>query len=178
MGRETLSCLLLALVLAGCGGDDEAAAVEAIPAAARAARGDSASRDSLHRARAAAMVAAADSAAADPGVPTAEVLRETFVYTGGARDPFRSLLTMENVGPELVDLQLVGIYQNLTEPSLSVAVVKEKDGGRRWKLKAGDRIGRMRVARVLRKDVVFAMNDFGIERQETLSLRKQEDVTP
>jgi hypothetical protein len=34
------------------------------------------------------------------------------------------------------------------------------------------------VTQVRSKDVVFTIQDFGYERQETLSLRKQEDVTP
>jgi hypothetical protein len=33
------------------------------------------------------------------------------------------------------------------------------------------------VAQIRPKDVVFTIEDFGFERQETLSLRKQEDVT-
>ena len=38
-------------------------------------------------------------------------------------------------------------------------------------------IGRLRVTQIRPKDVVFTIQDFGYERQETLSLRKQEDVT-
>jgi hypothetical protein len=33
------------------------------------------------------------------------------------------------------------------------------------------------VAQIRNKDVVFTVEDFGFERQETLSLRKQEDLT-
>jgi hypothetical protein len=36
----------------------------------------------------------------------------------------------------------------------------------------------MQVARIKTKDVTFQIEDFGFERQETLSLRKQEDMTP
>jgi hypothetical protein len=34
------------------------------------------------------------------------------------------------------------------------------------------------VVQIRERDVVFMIEDFGFERQETLSLRKQEDVTP
>jgi hypothetical protein len=107
-----------------------------------------------------------------------EMFRETFAYSGAARDPFNSLLNMAKNGPELADLQLVGIYQNLRSPSASLAVFREKDGGKRHKLRAGDQVGRSRLVQIRERDVVFMIEDFGFERQETLSLRKQEDVTP
>ena len=107
-----------------------------------------------------------------------EMSRETFAYSGAARDPFNSLLNMAKNGPELADLQLVGIYQNLRAPGASIAVFREKDGGKRHKLRAGDQVGRSRLVQIRERDVVFMIEDFGFERQETLSLRKQEDVTP
>ena len=107
-----------------------------------------------------------------------ELSRETFAYSGAARDPFNSLLNMAKNGPELADLQLVGIYQNLRAHSGSIAVFREKDGGKRHKLRAGDQVGRSRLVQIRERDVVFTIEDFGFERQETLSLRKQEDVAP
>ena len=107
-----------------------------------------------------------------------EMSRETFAYSGAPRDPFNSLLNMAKSGPEVADLQLVGIYQNLRSPNASVAVFREKDGGKRHKLRAGDQLGRSRVMQIRDRDVVFVIEDFGFERQDTLSLRKQEDVTP
>ncbi len=107
-----------------------------------------------------------------------EMSRETFAYSGSTRDPFNSLLNMAKTGPEVADLQLVGIYQNMRSSSGNVAVFREKEGGRRHKLRAGDQLGRSRVVQIRERDVVFMIEDFGFERQETLSLRKQEDVTP
>jgi hypothetical protein len=107
-----------------------------------------------------------------------EMYRETFAYSGSIRDPFNSLLNMAKAGPEVADLQLVGIYQNIRVPSGSVAVFREKEGGKRHKLRAGDQLGRSRVVQIRERDVVFMIEDFGFERQETLSLRKQEDGTP
>jgi hypothetical protein len=107
-----------------------------------------------------------------------EMSRETFAYSGSTRDPFNSLLNMAKSGPEVADLQLVGIYQNLRSPSSSVAVFREKDGGKRHKLRAGDQLGRSRLVQIRDRDVVFMIEDFGFERQETLSLRKQEDLNP
>ena len=107
-----------------------------------------------------------------------ELSRETFAYSGAARDPFNSLFNMAKNGPELADLQLVGIYQNLRTPAASVAVFREKDGGKRHKLRAGDQVGRSRLVQIRERNVVFMIEDFGFERQDTLSLRKQEDLTP
>jgi hypothetical protein len=132
-------------------------------------------------ARTDAMAAPVDQAAWADSVHKAketEMYRETFAYSGSIRDPFNSLLNMAKAGPEVADLQLVGIYQNLRVPSGSIAVFREKEGGKRHKLRAGDQLGRSRVVQIRERDVVFMIEDFGFERQETLSLRKQEDVTP
>jgi hypothetical protein len=107
-----------------------------------------------------------------------EMSRESFAYSGGSRDPFVSLLNLAKTGPEVADLQLVGIYRNMRTPSGSVAVFRERDGGKRHRLRAGDQLGRSRLVEIRERDVVFMIEDFGFERQETLSLRKQEDVTP
>ena len=122
---------------------------------------------------------AADSTTADStqGHET-EVQRETFAYAGGTRDPFGSLMNLKSAGPELADLQLVGVYQDLRNSANSVAVLREKVTSRRHKVRVGDQLGRLRVRQVMARDVVFNIEDFGYERQETLSLRKQEDVTP
>ncbi len=131
--------------------------------------------------RVASAAAAVDSAAVADSIQKAretEMVRETFAYSGSTRDPFNSLLNMEKSGPEVADLQLVGIYQNMRTPAASVAVFREKEGGKRHKLRAGDQLGRSRVVQIRDRDVVFIIEDFGFERQETLSLRKQEDVTP
>jgi hypothetical protein len=195
--------LIAAQAQSFCGSDAHAPmTIAAIDSAARKALGDSmpkttvaaanaptaadsakampavAARDT---ARLAAMVPTMDSAAVVDSIQKAketEMSRETFAYSGSTRDPFNSLLNMEKAGPEVADLQLVGIYQNLRSPSASVAVFREKEGGKRHKLRAGDQLGRSRVVQIRDRDVVFMIEDFGFERQETLSLRKQEDVTP
>ena len=107
-----------------------------------------------------------------------EVLRETFTYAGGARDPFVSADLHGRVGPEFSDLMLVGIYLDLRRASNSVAVLRDKNSGRRYKLRVGDQVGRLKVAQIRQQDVVFTVEDFGFERQETLSLRKREAETP
>lgn len=166
--------LCLALALAACGGDAEApapAAPEAAPAPAVEAQ--AAAADSAEAARIAA--ARVDSASVTSGTLAK---REAFAYTGGSRDPFESLLDMATAGPELPDLQLVGIYQDLAYNSNSVALLRDRTNDRRFKLRVGDQLGRLKVAQIRQKDVVFIVEDFGFERQETLSLTKREEETP
>ena len=169
--------------LARDSGAPQAAVAIAQPAPAKAdtARvpAPAAAKDSARRTD--AIAPAVDQTALADSVQKAretEMYRETFAYSGSIRDPFNSLLNMAKAGPEVADLQLVGIYQNIRVPSGSVAVFREKEGGKRHKLRAGDQLGRSRVVQIRERDVVFIVEDFGFERQETLSLRKQEDVTP
>ena len=108
-----------------------------------------------------------------------EVSRETFTYAGGARDPFQSLISTDRVGPEFNDLLLVGVYLDLRRAGNSVAVLRDKANQKRYKLRVGDRLGRLKVAQIRQTDVVFTVEDIGFERQETLSLRKKDpEETP
>jgi hypothetical protein len=108
-----------------------------------------------------------------------DVLRETFAYAGGTRDPFNSLMNKDKNGPEIGDLDLVGVYLDLRTPSNNVVVLREKaTTGRRHKMRVGDQLGRARLTQIRARDAVFTIQDFGFERQETLSLRKQEVDTP
>jgi hypothetical protein len=118
-----------------------------------------------------------DSVAPTAADPTeSAVHRETFAYGGASRDPFASLIKSAHAGPELADLQLVGIYVDLRYTGNSIAVLRDKTTLKRYKLKQGEQLGRLRVSQIRSKDVVFTIEDFGYTRQETLSLRKQEDV--
>ena len=107
-----------------------------------------------------------------------DVMRETFAYAGGTRDPFSSLINGSKDGPEIGDLDLVGVYQDLATPSNSVVVLREKVSSKRHKLRVGDQVSRARLVQIRPRDAVFTIQDFGFQRQETLSLRKQEVETP
>ena len=105
-------------------------------------------------------------------------MRETFAYAGGTRDPFASLINRAKTGPEIADLDLVGVYQDLRSRVNSIVVLREKATAKRHKMRVGDQLGRARLAQIRPRDAVFTIQDFGFERQETLSLRKQEVETP
>jgi hypothetical protein len=111
-------------------------------------------------------------------VKETEVLRETFTYSGASRDPFQSVIAAGTSGPDVGDLQLVAIYADVRSARNSVAVLRERQGARRWRVRIGDHIGTATVSLITLRDVTFTIQDFGFERQETLSLRKLTEDTP
>lgn len=104
------------------------------------------------------------------------LLREAFSYQGGGRDPFLSLLRSGDVRPMITDLKLVAVVYDDRYPSRSVVVLRDITTGRRYRAKAGDVIGRLRVTQIRPREVVFTVQEFGFERQQTLSLAKQEET--
>ena len=157
----------LAMLGWGCGGGDDVASAGApAPEAPAAEVGgdqatvDSQELDSIQRAN--------------------EMLlsRESFSYGGGNRDPFSSLLNLASAGPQFQDLELVGVYMDPDRPGNSVALLRERNTGQPYNLRVGDEIGRARLAQIRRTDIVFTIEDFGFERQETLVLPKREEGTP
>jgi len=112
--------------------------------------------------------------------------REIFAYErSGRRDPFISLMTSSEIRPLLADLRLVGVAYDPTGRN-SIAVLREdaqdpnagmNRGGTKstadvpqYRVKEGQQIGRMRVARIGVKSVTFTIEEFGYSRQETLTL--------
>ena len=191
MATKTVLSLFVAvtLVVTGCGGSEEAEVKQGALTAALVKAGDepAAKPATDSAALTAPPVAPAESASvagapADSAAPRAiddpdsMEGRESFSYAGGSRDPFVSLLSNTKVGPELPDLLLVAIYYDTRNPSASVVVMREKIAGKKYNLRPGDRLGRMRVTTIRPKDVTFAIDDFGAERQETVSLRKVEET--
>jgi len=193
-----LPVVALIALIAGCGDGDTAesmqdglapatADVGAVPVATSPSLPDSAAGVSgagtgpgvvapiAHTAPESAPLTAIEEAAAR-SQPLSIDGRESFAYTGGSRDPFLSLLANRRVGPELPDLLLVAVYYDTRNPGNSVAVLREKIGGKRYNLRQGDRIGRARVSAIRPKDVFFVVDDFGTEREETMTLRKQEET--
>jgi hypothetical protein len=165
--------LLLAL-LAGCGGGTPDAAPTADPAAGLE-EGEAKPAQSSAAAPAPATRRIDESLIPEPGQP---IVRETYAYVGGPRDPFESALDRASAGPEFPDLELVALYYIARAPSTSVAVLRDRLNGKKYTVREGDRLGRMRIASIRPKDVTFTIDDYGTERQESLSIRKPEGNSP
>jgi len=118
-----------------------------------------------------------DSTAPPDSAPApAQLLREVFAYEGGGRDPFMSLLRSGDVRPLLSDLKLTTIVYDGRFAARSVAVLRDITNRRIYRVKTGDIIGRLKVTQIRPREVVFTVQEFGFERQETLSLAKQEET--
>jgi len=118
----------------------------------------------------------ARSGTATPPLPapdtTSRVLinREVFQYEGdGRRDPFVSLLTTSDLKPLLNDLKLVGVAYDPRGQN-SVAVLRDVTSKEQYKVRVGQTLGRMRVAAIQPKAVIFTIEEFGYSRQELLPI--------
>jgi hypothetical protein len=172
--RALTPAILLLALCAGCGGGDDPAPGPAADPTAGIEEG-AAPAPSAAQAPAPPTRRIDESMIPEPGAP---ISRETYSYTGGARDPFESALDLTGTGPEFPDLELVGIWYQERAPSASVAVLRDRLTGKRYTVREGERLGRMRIASIRVKDVTFTIDDYGTERQETLSIRKPEGNSP
>lgn len=157
-------CRLVALTgllagLAACGGDEDPAPAAPAP-------------------RQPAAAAMQDTAAAPRDTVDVGLVRETFAFRGAGRDPFVSLLTSGAVRPLPQDLRVIGITYDARYPQRSVATVRDTTDGTRYSLRVGDQVGRVRVAEIRPQDVVLILEEFGVERQVVLSLRRRQEGTP
>ncbi len=128
--------------------------------------------DSRRAAAMATPAAAKTAAAEDTARAAGEVLitRETYAYpAAGRRDPFTSLMNTEELRPLLADLKLVAVAFDPLGRN-SVAVLRDMSSKEQYRVKVGQELGRMRVASIRQKDVVFGIEEFGYSRQETLAM--------
>jgi hypothetical protein len=110
-------------------------------------------------------------AAAADTAPRVLINREIYAYDGdGRRDPFVSLLTTSDLRPLLSDLRLVAVAYDPRGRN-SVAVLRDPTSKTQYRVKVGQTIGRMRVAAIQEKAVIFTIEEFGYSRQELLPIQ-------
>lgn len=167
------AALGVVLALAACGGGDELPpaglpAPEQQPAAGAATTGAPA---------AGAAQAQEDSVAAARRRET-QLVREVFAYRGGGRDPFISLMQSGDVRPLIQDLRVTTINYNERYPSASVAILRDVSLEKRYTVRMGDELGRIRVAQIRRNEVILIVEEFGVEREEVLRMRRRQEGIP
>jgi len=97
--------------------------------------------------------------------------REVFIYPlTNRRDPFSPLSVSD--GPRFEELTLRGIIYSPT-PGRSVALLAGPDN-RIYRVRRGETVGNARVLDVGPRRVLFAVNNFGVVRQEVLELKRKE----
>ena len=161
-GKRRAPWLTVALLVAACGGAEEAPppgqpAVEPPPPTSTPAPADTGGQ------------AAAASAL--------EISREVFAYRGSGRDPFVSLLKSGNVRPLPQDLRVVGITFDPRYPQRSVAVMHDISDMRRFTVRPGDVVGRVRIVEVRATEVIAVVQEFGVDRQVVLPLRRRQEAS-
>ena len=98
------------------------------------------------------------------------VTRETFAYDASARrDPFYSLILTDDLRPLLSDLKLVGVLYEASGRR-SVAIFRDVQTNAQYRVQTGAALGRMRVAEIKRKGVIFTIDEFGLSRQDSLMM--------
>lgn len=95
--------------------------------------------------------------------------REAYSYAHeGRRDPFVSLMGSSELRPMISDLRLAVVVYD--PDGGSRAVLRDINTNEQYKVRVGQQLGRMRVARIAPKSVTFTILEFGESRQETLAL--------
>jgi hypothetical protein len=98
------------------------------------------------------------------------VTREVFSYEPeGRRDPFFSLILTDDLRPLLSDLKLVGVLYDATQRR-SVAIFRDVLTNAQYRVGTGMPLGRMRVAQIKSRGVIFTIDEFGLSRQDSLML--------
>lgn len=110
-----------------------------------------------------------DVAASDTDAMTTVIMREQYAYAkDGRRDPFFSLMSTTELRPTMSDLRLTGI---LFDPrGHSVATLRDIGTNMQYRVATGSVLGRMRVSSIRLKTVVFTIDEFGMNRQDSLVL--------
>jgi len=174
--RHSIWILACAAILAGACAGEEAPPPQQPPAQPPAAP-DSA-----------ALAAAEDTAAPTEAAAAAEqqeqagdetgLVREVFSYRSSGRDPFISLLRSGDVRPMLEDLRITSINYNPRYPSASVAVLRDTLVNRRYTVRVGDEVGRLRIAQIRPTEVLVIIEEFGVEQQRVLRMRRRQEEQP
>ena len=103
--------------------------------------------------------------------------REVFSYPSfERRNPFRAL-TGDDLGPRFEDMVLMGVVLS-PRPENSIAVLGARPPGsandqaatRLFRVRSGETVGNVRVIEIRQREVVFAVEDFGIVETRMLSM--------
>ena len=113
-------------------------------------------------------LAVAPEQSARPRTPV--IMREVFDYDAeGRRDPFFTLLASAELRPTVSDLKLIGILYDPTGRR-SVVTLRDLTNNARYQVTTGTTLGRMKVVLIKPKAVIFSIEEFGLNRQDSLVL--------
>lgn len=97
-------------------------------------------------------------------------MREVFDYAPDARrDPFVSLMRTTELRPVISDLRLTGVLYDLSGRR-PVAILRDIASNAQYRVTTGMMLGRMRVAEIKPRVVVFSIEEFGLNRRDSIVL--------
>ncbi|HTR78173.1 MAG TPA: hypothetical protein VMH39_08685, partial [Gemmatimonadaceae bacterium] len=109
-------------------------------------------------------------AAKDSANKTIIIMREVYASSSdGRRDPFVSLLTTSELRPTMSDLTLNSIFYDALGGS--VANVHDASSNKTYGIRVNQQLGRMHVVAIRPSVVVFSINEFGMDRRDSLFVR-------
>jgi hypothetical protein len=107
---------------------------------------------------------------AAPAARVPVIMREVYDYdAAGRRDPFASLLSTSELRPTVADLRLVGVLYDESRRR-PVAIMRDMQTNTQYRVTTGMTLGRMRVFLINRRSVIFTIEEFGLNRQDSLVL--------
>lgn len=116
--------------------------------------------------------AAADTAAEPMRDVELRFDREVFQYAAqGRRDPFAPLSADDGLGVRFEQLALTGIMFS-PAAGQSIAILNDARTKKTFRVRRGDLVGNARVLNISPTQVLFAVDVFGVVRQERLELKK------
>lgn len=167
-----------------------AAMADTAIARAQAAADSVAARNAAQEAQAQAMGEQGPAEPQDPGLAPARPVpsgppisaeevtlvfdREVYRYDGaGRRDPFKPLTDDNAQGPLFEELQVrMILHSNVPDQSIVVLA----DAAKTYRLRRGESLGNFTVVDIAPDRVTFTVEDFGIRRQEVLSIKPENET--
>ncbi len=116
-------------------------------------------------------------AAGKEAAPTLNIEREVFSYrASGRRDPYESLMANGDLRPLVSELRLTAVAFDPVGNN-SVAILRDVITQAQYRVRVGQSLGRLRIANIRQKAVIFSINEFGFSRQDTLPLSSDSTTT-
>jgi hypothetical protein len=104
------------------------------------------------------------------------IMREVFTYEpAGRRDPMLSLANTATLRPLLSEIECIGILYD-EDGRNSEAVMRSLDKKKTYRVKVGQMLGRMTVAQITRREVVFTIDEYGFSRQVSLPVKPDTSI--
>ena len=104
------------------------------------------------------------------------IMREIFTYEpAGRRDPMMSLANTPTLRPLLTEIECIGILYD-EDGRRSEAVMRSLDKKKTYRVRVGQMLGRMTVAQITRREVVFTIDEYGFSRQVSLPVKPDTSI--